>query len=40
MTEYGFRAVAFTALNESGLFSPDAIERQLVHGERNDDMVE
>jgi integrase len=36
MTGHGFRAVASTALNESGLFSPDAIERQLAHGERNE----
>ncbi len=36
MTGHGFRAVASTALNESGLFSPDAIERQLTHGERNE----
>ncbi|MER2514566.1 MAG: tyrosine-type recombinase/integrase [Nitrosomonas ureae] len=36
MTGHGFRAVAPTALNESGLFSPDAIERQLAHGEKNE----
>jgi len=36
MTGHGFRAVASTALNESGLFNPDAIERQLAHGERNE----
>lgn len=36
MTGHGFRAVASTALNESGLFSPDAIERQLAHSERNE----
>lgn len=36
ITGPGFRAVASTALNESGLFSPDAIERQLAHGERNE----
>lgn len=36
MTGHGFRAVASTALNESGLFSPDAIERQLAHGEKNE----
>lgn len=36
MTGHGFRAVASTTLNESGLFSPDAIERQLAHGERNE----
>ncbi|NBQ68844.1 MAG: hypothetical protein EBU46_08440 [Nitrosomonadaceae bacterium] len=32
----GFRAVASTVLNESGIFSPNAIERQLAHGERNE----
>ena len=32
---HGFRATASTILNESGLFSPDAIERQLSHLERN-----
>src|SRR5690606_13882738 len=31
---HGFRATASTILNESGLFSPDAIERQLSHLER------
>jgi len=36
MTGHGFRSVASTALNESGLFSPDAIERQLAHGENNE----
>lgn len=36
MTGHGFRTVASTALNESGLFSPDAIERQLAHCERNE----
>jgi integrase len=36
MTGHGFRAVASTALNESGLFSPDAIEHQLAHGEKNE----
>ena len=36
MTGHGFRSVASTALNESGLFSPDAIERQLAHGEKNE----
>lgn len=35
MTGHGFRAVASTALNESG-FNPDAIERQLAHEERNE----
>jgi integrase len=32
---HGFRAVASTILNESGLFQPDVIERQLAHCERN-----
>lgn len=31
MTAHGFRASASTLLNESGLFSPDAIERALAH---------
>lgn len=35
-TVHGFRAVASTILNESGLFAPDWIERQLAHVERND----
>jgi len=35
MTGHGFRSVASTALNESGLWTPDAIERQLAHYERN-----
>lgn len=35
MTGHGFRAVASTALNESG-FRPDVIERQLAHCERNE----
>ncbi len=33
-TVHGFRATASTILNESG-FTPDAIERQLAHAERN-----
>lgn len=33
-TVHGFRATASTALNESG-FSPDVIERQLAHAEKN-----
>ena len=33
-TAHGFRQTASTILNETG-FSPDAIERQLAHGERN-----
>lgn len=34
-TIHGFRATASTHLNESGLFSADAIERQLGHQEAN-----
>jgi len=30
-TVHGFRSTASTILNESGLWSPDAIERQLAH---------
>jgi len=37
MTGHGFRSVASTALNESQLFHPDAIERQLSH-EQNDEI--
>lgn len=33
MTGHGFRAIASTVLNESKLWHPDAIERQLAHGE-------
>lgn len=33
MTGHGFRAVASSILNESGLFSADAVERQLSHRE-------
>ncbi|MDP8052467.1 tyrosine-type recombinase/integrase [Pasteurella atlantica] len=32
---HGFRAMASSILNESELFSPDVIERQLAHSERN-----
>lgn len=32
---HGFRSTASTLLNESGRWHPDAIERQLAHGERN-----
>lgn len=32
---HGFRATASTILNESGRYSPDVIERQLAHRERN-----
>jgi integrase len=35
-TAHGFRATAATLLNESGLWNPDAIERQLGHVESND----
>ncbi|WMS43770.1 site-specific integrase [Acuticoccus sp. MNP-M23] len=35
MTAHGFRATASTLLNESGLWSPDAIERELGHVEIN-----
>lgn len=35
MTAHGFRAIATTLLNESGKWSPDAIERALSHGERD-----
>lgn len=31
LTIHGFRSTASTVLNESGLWSPDAIERQLAH---------
>jgi len=34
-TTHGFRALASTILNESGIWRPDAIERQLAHKERN-----
>ena len=35
MTGHGFRSMASTILNEQGRWNPDAIERQLAHGERN-----
>ncbi len=35
MTGHGFRSVASTALNESGKFNVDAIEKQLSHEEDN-----
>lgn len=35
MTAHGFRAMASTLLNESGKWSPDAIERQLGHVDTN-----
>ncbi len=34
-TAHGFRATASTLLNESGLWNPDAIERQLAHAEND-----
>lgn len=34
VTAHGFRAMACSALNESGLFSVDAVERQMSHKER------
>jgi integrase len=33
MTAHGFRSAASSILNESGLWNPDAIERQLAHVE-------
>lgn len=33
MTSHGFRASASSMLNESGLWNPDAIERQLAHAD-------
>jgi integrase len=36
MTAHGFRAAASTLLNESGRFSPDAIERALAHQESDE----
>lgn len=36
MSGHGFRAVASTVLNESGLWNRDAIERQLSHGETDE----
>jgi integrase len=35
MTTHGFRAMASTLLNESGRWTPDAIERQLAHLDSN-----
>jgi len=35
MTSHGFRATFSTLANESGLWNPDAIERQLAHVEAN-----
>ena len=36
MTGHGFRSVASSALNESGLWQAEAIERQLAHKEADD----
>lgn len=36
MTAHGFRAMACSLLNESGLWNPDAIERQLGHCDKNE----
>jgi len=36
VTAHGFRVTASTLLNESGLWGPDVIERQLGHVESND----
>jgi integrase len=35
MTAHGFRSTASTLLNESGLWTPDAIERALAHQDAN-----
>jgi integrase len=35
MTAHGFRSTASTLLNESGMWSPDAIERALAHQDTN-----
>ncbi|PZN97787.1 MAG: integrase [Hyphomicrobiales bacterium] len=36
MTGHGFRALASTTLNESGKWSPDAVERALAHQEEDE----
>lgn len=36
MKAHGFRATASSILNESGKWSPDAIERALSHSDRNE----
>lgn len=36
VTAHGFRGTASTLLNESGKFSPDAIERSLAHQDRDE----
>jgi integrase len=35
MTAHGFRAMASTLLNQSGIWRPDVVERALAHGERD-----
>ncbi len=35
MTTHGFRSLFRTVVNESNLFNPDAIERQLAHVPQN-----
>ncbi len=35
MTAHGFRSMASSRLNESHLFNPDAIEKQLAHGDHD-----
>ena len=35
MTAHGFRSTASSILNESRLWSPDAIERSLAHQDAN-----
>ena len=35
ITSHGFRGMASTQLNEMGRWNPDAIERQLAHGEKD-----
>jgi integrase len=35
MTAHGFRSAASSILNESGLWNPDAIERQLAHVDKD-----
>jgi integrase len=36
MSSHGFRAAASSMLNESGLWNPDAIERQLAHADEDE----
>ncbi len=36
VTMHGMRSLASTVLNESGLWTPDAIERQLAHSPKNE----